>query len=173
MNQDSKNTNSSGSSWFLKNPLEAALCSLLIAIVMLTFMQVLFRYVFHWSLAWTEELARFIFMWLAALASAYAFKTKSHFALRFLVNSLGKQMQKIVNSVVVVIISLFLILFTWKAVEYTIRMSGQIAPSTGLSMAVPYSSAIVGGSLMLYYVIKNGLQDFHQSHPEEEENQDR
>ena len=173
MNEDSKNTNSSRLSWFLKNPLEALLASLLSAIVLLTFMQVLFRYVFKWSLAWTEELALFLFMWLAALASAYAFKTKSHFALRFMVNRLGKQMQKRINFVVVLIVSLFLIFFTWKAVEYTIRMSGQIAPSTGLSMAVPYSSAIIGGSLMLYYVIKNWLEDLHQSHLEEEENQDR
>ena len=172
MNQDSKDTNSRGASWLLKNPLEAALCILLIGIVLLTFIEVLFRNVFKWSLAWTEELAIFLFVWLAALAAAYAFKLGTHFAIRFLVNLLGKQMQKIMNSVVAAIISLFLILFTWKAVEYTILMSGQIAPSTGLSMAVPYSSAIVGGSLMLYFVIKNWLRDFHQSDPEEEENQE-
>ena len=171
MNQDGKNAKSSGSSWLLKNPLEGTLCLLLIGIILLTFIEVLFRNVFKWSLAWTEELAIFLFVWLAALASAYAFKLGTHFALRFLVNSLGKQMQKTVSFVVVMIISLFLILFTWKAVEYTIRMSGQIAPSTGLSMAVPYSSAIVGGLLMLYYVIKNWLRDLRQ--PQQEEDQDR
>ena len=171
MNQDGKNENGRGLSWFLKNPLEGTLCLLLIGIILLTFIEVLFRNVFKWSLAWTEELAIFLFVWLAALASAYAFKLGTHFALRFLVNSLGKQMQKTVSFAVVVIISLFLILFTWKAVEYTIRMSGQIAPSTGLSMAVPYSSAIVGGLLMLYYVIKNWLRDLRQ--PQQEEDQDR
>ena len=172
MNQDSKDTSGKGLSWFLKNPLEVALCSLLISIVMLTFMQVLFRYVFHASLAWTEELARFIFMWLAALASAYAFKTKSHFALRFMVERLSKQGQKFISFVVVVIMAVFLVLFTWKSIEYTILMSGQIAPSTGFSMAVPYSSAIVGGALMLYYMIKSWLQDLRQPQPEEEENQE-
>jgi len=172
MNQNSKNTSSSGSSWFFKNPLEAVLCSLLVAIVVLTFVQVLFRYVFHWSLAWTEELARFMFMWMAALASAYAFKLGTHFALRFLVNSLGKQVQKILGFVVMLITSLFLILFTWKAAEYTVSMAKQVAPSTGLSMAVPYSSAIAGGLLMLYYVIKTWLHDFRQSEPKEED-QDR
>jgi TRAP-type C4-dicarboxylate transport system permease small subunit len=171
MNQDSKNTDSSGSSWLLKNPLEGTLCLLLIGIVLLTFIEVLFRNVFKWSLAWTEELAIFLFVWLAALASAYAFKLGTHFAIRFLVNRLGKETQKSIGFVVMLIISLFLILFTWKAVEYTIRMSGQIAPSTGLSMAVPYSSAIVGGLLMLYYVIKNWLRDLRQ--PQQEEDQDR
>jgi len=172
MNQDSKNTKGIQLNWFLNNPLEAALASLLSAIVLLTFTQVLFRYIFQWSLAWTEELALFLFMWLAALASAYAFKLGTHFALRFLVNSLGKQVQKTVSFVVMLIISLFLILFTWKAVGYTIIMAGQTAPGTGLSMAVPYSSAIVGGILMLYYVIKNWLLDLRRPH-EEKEDQDK
>ncbi len=154
--------------WFLSNPLEGTLCLLLIAIVGVTFIQVLFRYIFHISLAWSEELARYMFLWLAALTSAYAFKKGSHFALRFLINRLGERMQKVIGGVVMMIISLFLILFTWKATEYTISMASQTAPSTGLSMVVPYSSGIVGGLLMLYYVIRNWLQELHQSSQESE-----
>ena len=41
-----------------RNPLELSLCILLVSIVVITFLQVLFRYVFQISLAWTEELAR-------------------------------------------------------------------------------------------------------------------
>jgi len=76
-----------------ENYLEVTLCVLLIAIVSVTFIQVVFRYVLHFSLAWAEELARFLLLWLAALASAYAFKTKSHFVLRFFVNIFGKSIQ--------------------------------------------------------------------------------
>ena len=154
--------------WFLSNPLEGMLCLLLIAIVGVTFIQVLFRYIFHFSLAWSEELARYLFLWLAALTSAYAFKKGSHFALRFLVNRFGMRMQRILGGVVVMITSGFLIIFTWKAIEYTISMAGQIAPSTGLSMAVPYSSGIAGGLLMLNYVIKNWLKELRQSSRESE-----
>jgi TRAP-type C4-dicarboxylate transport system permease small subunit len=46
-------------------------------------------------------------------------------------------------------------IFVWKAVEFTLSMAKQVAPSTQMSMAVPYSSAIVGGILMLYYVLRN------------------
>ena len=148
--------------WLLKNPLEGVLCLLLIAIVLITFIQVLFRYVFHSSLSWSEELARYMFLWLATLTSAYAFKTGSHFALRFLTNTMGPKLLGITNFLVVTIVSVFLILFTWKAIEYTISMAGQIAPSTGMSMAVPYSSAIVGGALMLYYVVNNWIQSLRK-----------
>ena len=139
-------------------PLEIILCILLSAIVIITFTQVLFRYVFQFSLAWTEELARFVFLWLASLSIAYAFKMRSHFALTFLMDRL-KDKQKIrlyilVNSLIL----LFLIVFVWQAVEYNLSVFDQIGPSTGVSMSIPYSSTIVGGLLMIYYVIKDFLK---------------
>jgi len=138
---------------FLKAPLEASLCILLVAIVLLIFLQVLFRYLIHTSLAWTEELVRIFFLWLASLASAYAFKTKSHFALRFLVERFGKRAQRIIADQAAFFTSVFLILFIWKAMAYTWNMAGQVAPSTQISMAFLYSSAVVGGILMLYYFL--------------------
>jgi TRAP-type C4-dicarboxylate transport system permease small subunit len=143
----------------LKQPLELTLCVILVGIVGVTFVQVLFRYIFHLSLAWSEELARYLFLWLAALASAYAFKTKSHFALRFLVDRMGKGPQKWVESVVVLVVAVFLAVFVWKSLVYTVSMASQVAPSTQMSMAIPYSSAVVGGVLMLYYVLRNWWAD--------------
>lgn len=138
-----------------KNPLEVVLCVVLVAIVVVTFSQVLFRYVFRTSLDWSEELARFFFMWLAALSSAYAFKTKSHFALRFVVNRFGPSLRTAVNNLVVLSVSIFLIVFTYQGVIYTLSVTNQTAPGTQMSMAIPYSSAVVGGALMLYYVLRN------------------
>jgi TRAP-type C4-dicarboxylate transport system permease small subunit len=140
-------------------PLELILSLILVAIVGVTFIQVLFRYLFRLSLAWSEELARYLFLWLGALAAAYAFKTKSHFALRFLVDRLGGRIRDWIDTIVVFIVSGFLILFVWKSLEFSISMARQIAPSTKISMAVPYSSAWVGGGLMLYYVLRNWRSD--------------
>jgi TRAP-type C4-dicarboxylate transport system permease small subunit len=142
-----------------RQPLELALSLILISIVAVTFIQVLFRYIFHLSLAWSEELARYLFLWLAALASAYAFKTKSHIALTFLVDRLGGRIRGWAGTIVVIIVSLFLVLFIWKSLEFSISMARQIAPSTKISMAVPYSSTWVGGTLMLYYVLRNWWSD--------------
>lgn len=147
----------------LKHPFELLLCVLLVAIVTVTFIQVLFRYVFQLSLAWTEELARFIFMWLASLGAAYAFKTRSHFALRFIADKFSDTGQKILAALVTLLMSGFLLVFIWKAIEYVQSVSGQIGPSTSLPMAVPYFSAVVGGVLMLYYVIRNWWSELHYS----------
>ena len=143
----------------LKQPLELSLSLILVGIVSVTFIQVLFRYVFHLSLAWSEELGRFLFLWLGALASAYAFKTRSHFALNFIVDRAGPRLKARIGTFAVLVVSVFLLLFVWKALEFSFGMARQIAPSTRISMAVPYSSSWVGGILMLYYVLKNWRAD--------------
>jgi len=154
--------------WIVKHPLEVVLCGLLVAIVAVTFVQVLFRYVFHLSLAWSEESARFLLLWLGSLASAYAFKTKSHIALTFLVNRFQGRARRLVNFLVVSVCAIFFLIFIWKASEYVLAMSKQVAPATGVPMAVPYSSAVVGGLLMLYYVLRNWWMDLRESSQQSE-----
>ena len=138
-----------------RQPLEVALCVILVAIVAITFAQVVFRYVLLASLAWSEELTRFLLMWLAALSAAYAFKVRSHFALTFVVDRFDERIQRWIAASVTAIVSLFLIVFAWEAAKFTLAVQDQIAPGTRMSMSIPYSSAFVGSVLMLYHVIRN------------------
>ncbi len=144
---------------FAMGPLEWMLCTLLVAIVVITFVQVLSRYVLQTSLAWTEELARYLFIWLASLGAAFAFKTRSHFLIRFVVDKFSLQVQYAIAMFVAGLTIVFLAVFVWQAVLYTASVAGQTAPGTGLSKAVPASSAVVGGLLMLYYVFRAWLED--------------
>ena len=144
---------------FAMGALEWTLCTLLVGIVVVTFVQVLSRYVLQTSLAWTEELARYLFIWLASLGAAYAFKTRSHFLIRFVVDKFSQSLQNAIGTFVAGLLVLFLTLFVWQAVLYTLSVSGQTAPGTGLSKAVPVSSAVVGGVLMVYYIVRNWLDD--------------
>ena len=143
----------------LRHPLEVATCSVLIAIVVVTFSQVIWRYVLESPLSWSDEGARFLLMWMAMLSAAYAFKTRSHFAFAFVVNRFGERMQRAVSVFVFVVVVLFLVVFIVKAIEYTWSVRDVTGPGTHLSMAVPSSSTIVGGVMMLYYVLLNGWND--------------
>jgi C4-dicarboxylate transporter DctQ subunit len=138
-----------------RQPLEMVICVILLTIVAVTFAQVISRYVLQASLTWSEELARFLLMWLAALSSAYAFKTRSHFALNFVVARFDERGRKAIGSLVTALVSLFLIVFAWEAAKFVVAVRDQTAPGTGMSMAIPYSSALAGSLLMLYHVLKN------------------
>ena len=143
----------------VKYPLEVAVSSILVALVTVTFSQVVFRYLLQAPLAWSEELARFLLMWMASLSAAYAFKTRSHFALRFVVDRFNPSVQRAIAAFVTLLVASFLVIFAYQSLRFTIEVRNMSAPATQMSMAVPYSSALVGSVLMLYYVIVNWWQD--------------
>ena len=145
----------------LKYPLEIAVSTILVALVTVTFSQVVFRYLLQAPLAWSEELARFLLMWMASLSAAYAFKTRSHFALRFVVDRFNPALQRAVGTFVTFLVVIFLVVFAYQSLRFTMEVRDMSAPATQMSMAVPYSSALVGSALMLYYVIGNWWQDMH------------
>ena len=153
-----------------KHPLETVLCLLLVATVVVTFSQVVTRYFLHVSLSWSEEVARFLFVWIATLGAAYGFKTKAHFAIVFLVNRFSRRWQRLVGTLVVIAAAIFLIVFVLESLYLIIAISiDQRAPVTQMTMAVPHSAAPVGGTLMLYYLIKNWWSDLRGSHQTSED----
>ena len=143
----------------VKYPLEIAVSTILVALVTVTFSQVVFRYLLQAPLSWSEELARFLLMWMASLSAAYAFKTRSHFALRFVVDRFNPPMRRAIGTFVTLLVVGFLAVFAWQSLKFTIEVRNMSAPATQMSLAVPYSSALVGSVLMLYYVIVNWWQD--------------
>lgn len=139
----------------VRHPLEVAVCTILVALVAVTFSQVVFRYVLQASLSWSEELARFLLMWLAALSTAYAMKTGAHFALHFVVDRTPPAIRRLIGSAVALSASAFLAVFAYQSLRFAIEVHDMLAPATRMSMAVPYSSAFVGSTLTLYYVLVN------------------
>lgn len=60
------------------------------SVVLLSFMcffillQVIYRFIFHDSKPWTEEIARYLFMWLTYCGAALAMKNGAHLRMDFL-----------------------------------------------------------------------------------------
>lgn len=52
--------------------------AVLIAILILLSYQVIMRFVFHNTNSWSEELARYLFIWLVYLSASYAIYKNAH-----------------------------------------------------------------------------------------------
>jgi len=64
---------------WLDNYLELTVSVFLISLMaILIFLQVIMRYVMHNSLSWSEELARYAFVWLIYIAISYGSKLMKH-----------------------------------------------------------------------------------------------
>ena len=139
----------------LRFPLELSICIILVLLTSTVFSQVIARYILHAPLSWSEELARFLLMWLSMLSAAYAFKVKSHFALRILVTRISPKFQFNISILVHLIVMLFFIGLTYFGVVFLIGVSGHVAPALQIPMEIPYSSIVVGSALIVWESLKS------------------
>ena len=75
--------------WFFRSANKALgfLCTaMLAATVLLTVLQVVFRYVLDDPLSWSEELARWLFVWCVYLGCAVLIGMKRHMRMEFVVS---------------------------------------------------------------------------------------
>ncbi|PLW78650.1 TRAP transporter small permease [Cohaesibacter celericrescens] len=137
-------------------------------LVMLTiiFAQVVTRYIFGFSFEWTEELARFLFVWVVFLGSALIMGEDGHLAVELLPRLLkdktpGILLSLFINACGYVFIFL-LIIQGWKM---TTTMTFQTSPGLGISMSYVYAIMPVSGILMLMYHVKDTISIFrHFTH---------
>ena len=62
---------------------------------LLTFANVVDRYVFNSNIFWALELTVFLFAWLVLLGATYAVKKTSHLGVDAIINTLGSKKRKI------------------------------------------------------------------------------
>jgi len=137
----------------------------LIVILVMTlsaFLQVLFRYVFEYPLIWTEEIARFMFVWLTFLGSAAAVKTKNHIAMDLFVNMFPKKIQKSVNLLALTIFLGFCVLLVKQGIFLTTTNMGQTSDALGIPMGYPYLAIPVGSALMTFFIIEDMFNLFRK-----------
>jgi TRAP-type C4-dicarboxylate transport system permease small subunit len=144
--------------FLFKYCLEIVLVFLLVAMTLTVFSQVIARYIFEAPLSWSEELARFILIWLSMLSAAYAFKTKSHFALTILVNKLPEKHQKITSFCVNMLVAIFFLIICYYSVIFVHSVNGHVAPALQISMQIPYSSVIVASGLITIFSLLSAVK---------------
>lgn len=122
----------------------------MVIMTIIVFMQVVMRYVFHNSLSWSEETAKYIFFWLSWIGASYAVKERSHFRVEMLANKFEGRARIYFEYFALIIWFLFCLFLTWYGTKLVLFLkdTGQRTPSMGLPMALPYASVPVGCGMM-------------------------
>ncbi len=143
---------------------EVILVAILAIMVALIFLQVCMRYVFQSSLSWSEELARYLFLWIIWLGAAYATKENSHISLDFITSRLprkGKIIASAMKYVIWVLFAIFLAYISWN-LTIIIFERGQVSPALRIPMWYAYASIPCGITLMLFRMIENSIKTYRK-----------
>lgn len=140
------------SNW-LNRVCEVALIIILGAMALVVFLQVLFRYVLHLPLFWTEEFARYCLVWASLLGAAVALKRGEHIAVTFFLEKFPERFTPFLQIVAKVSVAMILAVMTWGGIELVALTRTQISPALRIPMAVPYLALPVGSAIMLLHVM--------------------
>ncbi|MDR1874941.1 MAG: TRAP transporter small permease [Synergistaceae bacterium] len=88
---------------FLNNFEEYFVVWTMALMTILVFCQVVMRYIFRNSLSWSEELARFIFIWLSWVGASYAVKERSHFRVEMFADLLKGWFRKVFELLILLV----------------------------------------------------------------------
>ncbi len=125
--------------------------------VILVFLQVVMRYVFSASLSWSEELARYLFLWQIWVGASFAAKHSRHLKVEMLKNLFPKKGQLVLDVIAALFWIGFCVFLTTKSgiITNTLFQIGQLSPAMRMPMGYAYASVPVGCGLMTFRLLQN------------------
>ncbi len=120
--------------------------------------QVFTRFVLANPSSFTEELARYLLIWIALLGAAYAAGRQMHLAIDLLPSALKGKARRILGALVNALVSLFaLAVFVVggiRLVSLTLTL-GQTSAALHIPLGYVYLALPVSGLLIMWYAIQN------------------
>lgn len=116
------------------------------------------RYVLSAQSEWTDELARFLLIWIALLGGAVAFGTKGHLGVDYVVGKLhpeGAKLMAIIGQIIVLIFSVSILLMGGSQVVRNTLAMQQTTPALGWKMGHVYLALPIAGVFVILYTLEH------------------
>ena len=133
----------------LRRTIQLVIIVMFAALIVAVFYQVLGRYLFNAPPSWSEELARFLQVWIALLASALCIQHGMHLGVDYLLYAVPPRGRAVLEALVHVMVSGFLLLLLVQGGKILEVAGVQSSPAMGINMWYAYLAVPVGAALML------------------------
>ena len=150
-------------SWWKKiddNFEEYLVMFLMLVMIITAFAQVIFRFVIQMSLDWSEELARYAFLWCMFISAGMAVKHRRHIKVEFIMEMLPKKVRfglEIISDLIWMAFCLLLVKDGFGLLEF---VKTQVSPSMEVPFKYIYTSLPVGAALMFLRLLQQMVRRF-------------
>src|SRR5215213_11197930 len=132
---------------------EIPVAVLVVAEIVILFAGVVARYGLHQPLIWSDELASILFLWLAMLGAAVAFRRAEHMRMTAIVANAKPAMRAYLDLVATSAALAFLLLIAWPAYEYAYEESYITTPALQITNSWRAAALPVGIALMSMFAV--------------------
>jgi len=131
---------------------EWMLTALSILIFVVVFLQVLFRYLLRQPLFWSEELPRYLLIWMCFLAAAVAQKHDAHINITLCLAPLSTRARQVLKILTDAVILVFFWVLIYSGSLVTSITAHHRSTALQLPMGLVYAALPVGAILMSVYL---------------------
>jgi TRAP-type C4-dicarboxylate transport system permease small subunit len=124
---------------------------MMMGMTFLVFYQIIMRYCFNMAPSWSEEIARYTFIWLSFIGAGMGLRDRIHIGVDAVVNMLPfqcKRVAAVIVDVIICVFGVFIIIYGKAVMELTLSQS---SPAVGLPMSFVYMAAPAMGVLLVLY----------------------
>lgn len=153
--------------------LETALILAVAVLVVVVLWGVFTRYVMSEQAKWSEELARFLLIWISLLGGAVAFGEKAHLGVDYFVGKFDPTARKfitIAGQLVVLFFAIALFIVGGSRVVSIQLSLGQATPALGWAMGYVYLPLPIAGVFIVLFTVEQLLETLLTANLQEEDN---
>lgn len=123
---------------------------LFIVLIIACVMQVFFRFVLNNSLTWTEELARYCFIWMHMIGASLLIEAHGHATVTVILDMLHGTVRKIIDTIIELIIFFDGTVMLYAGINLAINTRNNLSTAMSVPMWVINSSVAIGGILLMF-----------------------
>lgn len=127
-------------------------------------LQVVGRLVFRSPPFWTEELARYLFVWLVCIGSAEVVRIRGHITMDLLATMLGPRVKVLLQILLNAAILASLVVLVWYSWQGAIRAGRIDSVALGVPESLLYGALPVGAALMTLRILMLLAADISELH---------
>jgi len=131
----------------------AVLIGLLSAMTVIVFLQVVFRYALTQPLYWSEEVARYLFVWISIVGAALGLQKRGHFGLDLFFKMLPNMGRRVLEFIIYLLIGVVVLVILVQGISLVEKTRLQESPAMGISMGWAYACLPVGAALMAIHLL--------------------
>ncbi len=146
--------------------IEIAVITLMAIVAAVVFGEVVARGLFARSLIVTDELSRYLMIWVVLLGGVLLVRDNGHIRVDFVVTNMPQWMQRPVLVLSDLLSLVFLVALTGTSLLTTMEMRAQQTITLGVPVALFYAALPVGGALMTILVACDLLRRLFGREPE-------
>ncbi|MCX5733793.1 MAG: TRAP transporter small permease [candidate division NC10 bacterium] len=133
---------------------------LMLVMTVTVFLQIVFRYVFNIPLGWSEEMARFSFVWVSFFGASALMRVREHVNVTVFVDNFPPRLRAVCVLVANLCALIFAYYFVVGGIALTTNEWAQLAPAMQIPMGWVYMVIPISAVLMAIWIMLQTIEAF-------------